>query len=111
MIRDTTRKTYEEIVAEGYINAKQKEMYEWMLFYQDPLTDLEISLRLGKTINATTPRRGELEAMGLIVDEGIIKNGNNRSVHIWKAVPFKDAKFKILPKQQKKDIGLKRWLK
>lgn len=48
-------------------------------------TDLELSQITGLPINCVTPRRGELEAMGLIVAVGKKRQVNGKVAYMWRA--------------------------
>lgn len=80
MIRDTSREAYQSL---QNINDKQKQVLNAIAKLQ-PCSDLGISEFLGWPINRITPRRGELEKLGLINAFKKVVNINNRSVWQWK---------------------------
>lgn len=48
------------------------------------LTDKDVDKGLQWEINRVTPRRGELENLGLIVSSGYLVQANNRRAHTWR---------------------------
>jgi len=65
------------------IGAKQKIILNAIKAIQ-PCSDVQIAEYLAYEINRVTPRRGELAAMGKIVEAGKVKNKYNRPVNTWK---------------------------
>jgi len=93
VVRDTSIKTYYEIIEEGLLGERQVEVYE--LLYQKPdLTDREITAELHQSDpNYARPRRKELLDMGLIESSGKRKCSiTHREVYQWRVLenaPYK----------------------
>lgn len=101
MVRDTSIKTYYQILDEGILGERQVEVYE--LLYQKPnLTDREITAELHQVDpNYTRPRRKELLDMGLIESSGKRQCSiTHREVYQWRAL--EQAQYKKLPKKKDK---------
>lgn len=58
-------------------------------------SDQDIARHLGWTINRVTPRRGELEKAGLIVEAGTKRNAFNRQVQCWRIAPAQLGLFPV----------------
>jgi len=92
-VRDTSIKTYYEIIDEGLLGERQVEVYE-LLYKKSDLTDREITAELHQTDpNYARPRRKELLDMGLIESSGKRKCSiTHREVYQWRIVdnaPYK----------------------
>ena len=100
-VQDTSIKTYHEIIAEGLLGDRQVEVYE-LLLKNVPLTDVEITQKLGKRDpNYVRPRRKELVDMGLVEDAGKRKCSiTHREAYQWRIVD--NAPFKKLVKTKDK---------
>jgi predicted ArsR family transcriptional regulator len=80
MIRDTSREAYNSL---DRLNEKQKAVLQIIRKHQ-PCTDQQIAAILQWPINRVTPRRGELEKKGVIVDAGKTKTSSGRQAHVWR---------------------------
>lgn len=80
MVRDTSLQAWQEI--QPKLPQRQQTVYNSIKKHSD-CTDLEISKDTGLPINCVTPRRGELEAKGLIESSGV-KMQKGRPAHTWK---------------------------
>ena len=102
-VQDTSIKTYHEIISEGLLGDRQVEVYE-LLAKNVPLTDMEITQKLGKKDpNYVRPRRKELVDMGIVEDAGKRKCSiTNRDAYQWQIVE-KAAFKKLVKKLLKKD--------
>jgi len=78
--RDTSLLTWQEI--QDTLPESRKRVYN-AIKKLGVATDQQISGYLNRPINQITPRRGELEKGGLIVDHGITLNEYGRKVHQW----------------------------
>ena len=83
-IRDTSLIAFQNIL--HTLSRRQAQVYfAFKDSPQDNLTDGELSRKLGWPINCVTPRRGELEKKGVLVDAGrrvCTVTGSLR--HCWK---------------------------
>ena len=82
MIRDTSLEAYQTVE----VSDKQRIVLHYICSHY-PCTDVQIAHGLGWTINRVTPRRGELETLGLIIDAGYTVQQSGRRAHIWKPKP------------------------
>ena len=80
MIRDTSLEAYESL---DKLNHKQKMVFD-IIKNKQPCTDQQIAAYLGWPINRVTPRRGELEKGGVIVDAGKVMTASGRRAHCWR---------------------------
>lgn len=78
-MRDTSLEAYRQL---NNLSDKQQTVLVYIHGHPDT-TDKEIAKGLGWTINRVTPRRGELEAKGLIVGSGYVIQASRR-VHCWR---------------------------
>ena len=78
-MRDTSLLAYNQL---NHLNDKQKSVLIYVHGHPD-CSDKDIAEGLGWTINRVTPRRGELEDLGIILSWGT-KLQNHRKVHIWR---------------------------
>lgn len=82
-MRETSLMAYVEATQEPVLGKRQKLILDCIRANWDR-TDLEIATILNLPINCVTPRRGELEAKGLVYSAGL-KNQNGRPAHKWRA--------------------------
>lgn len=73
MIAKTSQQSYIEILNSGYIGQKQQQVLECII-NKNVVSDMDISYLTGLEINCVTPRRGELEKLGLIENIGTATN-------------------------------------
>ena len=78
-MRDTSLESYSSL---QHLNDKQQSVLIFINGHPD-CTDKEIAAGLGWTINRVTPRRGELEDLGIVLSLGI-KVQDKRKAHIWR---------------------------
>ena len=78
-MRDTSLAAYNQLTN---LSDKQQSVLVYVHGHAD-CTDKEIAEGLGWQINRVTPRRGELEGLGLVVSSGY-KLQNGRRVHTWR---------------------------
>ncbi len=69
--------------AKHNLGAKQQAVYEVIKNY-GPITNLQISQKLGFAINSTTPRVKELRDLNMVEESGIVKDFTGRSAIAWK---------------------------
>lgn len=81
MLQDTTLDAYNSI--REHLNEKQRKV-RYVLQKFGPMTDKQIADALGWEINRVTPRRGELDKLGELVDLGTVPGHTGRPVHLWK---------------------------
>jgi DNA-binding MarR family transcriptional regulator len=79
-MRDTSLKAYQQLT---HLSDKQQTVLVYIHGHPDT-TDKEIAQSLGWEINRVTPRRGELENLGLIVSSGYLVQANKRRAHTWR---------------------------
>jgi DNA-binding MarR family transcriptional regulator len=82
MIRQTSLESYRK--CQPTLGKKQAEMLD---VFKDTTscTDRDLAKILGWSINTVTPRRNELAAKGLIVEDGIIFDGETkRKATLWR---------------------------
>lgn len=96
-VRDTSIKTYNEIIAEGLLGDRQVEVYQ-LLEQRPDMTDMEITKALGQEDpNYARPRRKELLDMGLIESSGKRRCSiTHREVYQWRII--ENAPYKKLVK-------------
>ena len=102
MVRDTSTTAYLELLESGKLSRMQGLVYRTI--YRNPdRTDKEIAQLLAKEINTITPRRGELEEMGLVHDTGIRACRITRNnAHTWAVTPMADDSKIIKNTQRRK---------
>ena len=84
--RTTSLDAYLSILPQ--LNKMQRRVLELLVVHSGGLTDEEIQRKLDMNPNTERPRRGELEAKGLIRDSGRIrKTVSGRSAVVWEIVP------------------------
>jgi hypothetical protein len=99
MIQDTSAHAW-ALLTQG-LTFRQKEVLDRLRYFPD-VTNMELAVSMGWTINRVTGRVGELVKIGLVLDAGKrrckITNGMS---HAWK------AKHPVLPPafKDKKDDG------
>jgi DNA-binding MarR family transcriptional regulator len=79
-MRDTSLLAYQQLT---HLSDKQQTVLVYIHGHPDT-TDKEIAQSLGWEINRVTPRRGELENLGLIVSSGYLLQPNKRKAHTWR---------------------------
>lgn len=85
MVRDTSKQAYAGLVLPK-LGEKQLIVYQSLLD-ADTLTNAEIGMKLGWTINCVTPRVCELRKMGLVEDNGRrLCSVTGRSAHAWRVI-------------------------
>jgi hypothetical protein len=89
MIQDTSLHAYELLTQN--LTDRQKEVLDRLRYFPD-VTNMELAVSLGWTVNRITGRVGELRKLGLVLDAGKrpckITGGTS---HAWK------AKHPVLP--------------
>jgi hypothetical protein len=89
MIQDTSLHAYALLTQN--LTDRQKEVLDRLRYFPD-VTNMELAVSMGWTVNRVTGRVGELRKLGLVLDAGKrrckITNGIS---HIWK------AKYPVLP--------------
>ena len=78
--RDTSLSAYKQL---QHISNKQQDVLIQIHIHPNS-TDIQIAQYLIWPINRVTPRRGELEKLGLIVSSGVIRQINGRLSHTWR---------------------------
>lgn len=81
-LRDTSLYAWFDLIESKRLGKNQEQVYNVIKNY-GPLSDKEISERLGWPINQITNRRGELEDRELVRSFNKIRNNKNRLVHVW----------------------------
>ncbi|MDX1902126.1 MAG: hypothetical protein SFW66_09040 [Gammaproteobacteria bacterium] len=84
MIKDTSMQAWRNLNDSRAISVRQAQVLAAIRNAKFPVTDAEISKLVELPINCVTGRRGELVALGLVVDCGVVKNEFGRSVHVWR---------------------------
>ena len=79
-MRDTSIEAFRQL---RHLSDKQQTVLVYIHGHPDT-TDKEIAQSLGWEINRVTPRRGELENLGLIVSSGYLVQANKRRAHTWR---------------------------
>ena len=102
MVRETSINTYHDVIAEGLVGRRQRQVFEYLLKNPNK-TDKELSVGLNIPINVITPRRGELVTFGMVEDCGIRPCGiTSRRAHFWRVKDsFDIIKIKEIKKQKK----------
>ena len=85
MIRETSIRTYRDIIDEGIVGERQIKVLEYIAQHPD-LTDTEIAVGLGYSdMNKVRPRRKELLDMKMIKDNGKKECSiTHRECHHWR---------------------------
>jgi DNA-binding MarR family transcriptional regulator len=91
-MKDTSIEAYYSIIHD--LNKKQKAVFN-IIRKLHPCTDLQISDYSGIPINAVTPRRGELEKMGLIRSNEKVIQRTGRRAWNWIAKEPKNEQLNL----------------
>lgn len=92
MIRDTSKEAYDSLTK---LSDKQRSVLVAIKAIQ-PCTDYQLSLKLNWSINRITPRRGELETLGIIRDGGKVTGPSGRKAHVWLVKQSQGVQLKLL---------------
>lgn len=79
-MRNTSLMAWTEISPK--LGEKQKIVYGIIEKHQ-PITDKNIANILGWSINCVTPRRGELEKLGLVISNGLTRDEKTKRLMHW----------------------------
>jgi len=84
-VQPTSAQSYFKF-SEDELGKRQKEIFKFLKI-QGPLSNREISSRMGIPINSVTPRIKELREMGVVMDDGkTYDTKTDREVLVWVAV-------------------------
>jgi len=85
MVRDTSLEAYKDLLDNDLINLSQGKVLSALISFKGFPTDKELSEFSGIPINVVTPRRGELEGLGLVENIGKkVCSVTGRKAHHWK---------------------------
>ena len=86
-VRETSLESFYWLKEEGILGERQMQIYRAIVDNPE-VSDRELCGICSLPINSVTPRRNELEELGLIESAGVKINSNGRSCHSWIATEY-----------------------